>query len=65
MKTIRSDLGQRDLDLCRLYVEEMNRKGSPAYEPWEQELVAWATDPDRVPRRSTVAKLRVRFPKEG
>jgi hypothetical protein len=41
----------------------MNRKGLSAYEPWEQELEIWANNPDRYPRTSTVAKLRIRFSK--
>ena len=65
MKARPSDLMPKDRDLCLLYLEEMNRKGRPAYEPWERELVAWAEDLDRLPRKSTLKRLRLRFPKEG
>jgi hypothetical protein len=63
-KARHSDLVPKDRDRCLLYVEEMNRKALPAHEPWEQELVAWAENPDRLPRKSTLEKLRLRFPEE-
>jgi hypothetical protein len=59
----RTDLTLKDWELCRQYVEEMRGKGLSAHEPWEQELEAWAADPGRFPRRSTIAKLRLRLSK--
>ena len=62
MKIRNPDLIRRDWGLCCSYVKEMQQKGLPAYELWELELEAWATNPDRQPRKSTVTKLRLRFP---
>ena len=61
MKTRREDLSPKDWDSCHLYLNEINRNGLLAHEPWEPELVAWAADPDRIPRRSTITKLRLGF----
>jgi hypothetical protein len=58
----RPDLSQKDWELCCLYLGELKGQDISAHEPWERELEAWAADPDRYPRRSTVAKLRLRFP---
>jgi len=60
MEFSRPDLSQKDWELCCLYIEQLKRQGSPPFEPWEHELEAWALDPNRYPRRSTVAKLRIR-----
>jgi hypothetical protein len=62
MKIRNPDLSRRDWELCCSYVKEMEQKGLPAYELWELELEAWATNPDRQPRKSTATKLRLRFP---
>ncbi len=59
----RADVTGKDWELCRLYVDEMKRKGQSPHEPWEQELEAWAANPDRYPRSSTIAKLRIRLAK--
>ena len=59
----RSDLSQKDWELCCFYIEELKRQGLLPYEPWEHELEAWAADPNRYPRRSTLAKLRIRVPR--
>ncbi len=56
----RADVSHEDWELCRRYVDEMKRKGLSAHEPWEHELEAWMAHPDRYPRRSTLAKLRIR-----
>jgi hypothetical protein len=59
------DLSHKDWELCRSYVEDIKHRGFSAYEPWEWELEAWAANPNRQPRKSTVAKLRLRFPIRG
>jgi hypothetical protein len=61
MKKKRPPPSKEDWELCRRYIAEMTRKGLVAHEPWERELEAWAADPDRYPRGSTVSKLRIRF----
>ena len=61
MKIKNHDLTPRkDWELCRTYVQEMKQKGFSAHEAWEFELEAWAADPNREPRKSTVTKLRLR-----
>jgi hypothetical protein len=62
MKIRNPDLRREDWEFCRTYVKEMELKGLSACEPWELELEAWAANPDRQPRKSTVIKLRLRFP---
>lgn len=62
MRNRRPDLSPKDWELCHRYVAEMKRQGVSPHEPWEQELEAWAADPERHPRGSTVTKLRIRFP---
>jgi hypothetical protein len=62
MKIRNPDLSRKDWELCCTYVKEMEQKGLPAYEPWELELEARATNLDRQPRKSTITKLRLRFP---
>jgi hypothetical protein len=64
MKNNRSNLSQKDWELCCRYVQEMTHTGLLAHEPWELELETWAANPDRYPRKSTVKKLRIRFPNE-
>ena len=61
VKTKSSDLSRRDRELCHRYLEELEGKGLSVYEPWERELEAWAVDPSRYPRVSTLVKLRLRF----
>ena len=56
-----NDLKLRDWELCRLYLEEMRRKGAAAHEPWEYELETWAQRREAVPRASTIRRLRLRF----
>lgn len=58
----RPDLNQKDWELCCLYLRELKGQEISVHEPWERELEAWAADPGRYPRRSTVVKLRMRFP---
>jgi hypothetical protein len=62
MKQRRSDLNQKDWELCCRYIEELNGRGLSAHEPWEMELQGWAANPDCYPRGSTIIKLRLRFP---
>jgi len=62
MKARNPNLSRKDWELCCAYIEEMERKGVGAHEPWELDLVRWAVDANRHPRASTVAKLRIRFP---
>jgi hypothetical protein len=62
MKIRNPELSRKDWQLCCTYVEEMRQRGLSAYEPWELELEAWAANPDRQPGKSTVTKLRLRFP---
>ncbi len=61
MKARTPNLSQKDWELCCTYLEEMKQKGLSTHEPWEFELEAWAADPNRHPRGSTIAKLRLRF----
>jgi hypothetical protein len=63
MKTNRPELSAGDRELCALYIEKMRREGLQAHEPWEHELEAWAADPARVPRQSTIRRLRIRLPR--
>ena len=62
MEFKRTDLSKKDWELCCSYIESLKRQGLTPYEPWERELEAWAINPNRYPRRSTVAKLRIRMP---
>jgi len=39
----------------------MHRIGATAHEPWELDLERWAEQPERLPRTSTIRKLRLRF----
>jgi len=59
------DLSPNDWALCCTYVQDMKQKGLAAHEPWEYELEAWAADSHRQPRKSTVTKLRLRYPTPG
>ncbi len=61
MKIRNPDVTRKDWGLCRTYLEEMQRKGLSAYEPWELELETWFVNPSRQPRKSTVDRLRVRY----
>ena len=61
MRARTPNLSRKDWELCCAYLEELKQKGLSPYEPWEFELEAWAADPNRPPRSSTVAKLRIRF----
>jgi len=63
MKIKNPDLSPDDWELCRKYVNQLAQKDVLAHEAWEFELENWAENPDRQPRRSTVAKLRLRFQK--
>ncbi len=56
------DLSQRDWELCQQYLEQLIRKGVPAHEPWENDLESWAANRKLFPRKSTIARLRLRFP---
>lgn len=60
MKIKNPEITPKDWQQCCTYVEEMKHKGQSAHEPWELELQRWAADPNRQPRRSTVARLRLR-----
>jgi hypothetical protein len=60
MKIKNHDLSRKDRELCRTYVKEMKQRGLLAREAWEFELEAWAADPNRELRKSTVTKLRLR-----
>ena len=55
------DLDARDWQLCQLYLQGMHRIGAAAHEPWELDLERWAEQPERLPRTSTIRKLRLRF----
>jgi hypothetical protein len=54
------DLSRKDWELYRTYVQEMKQNGFSAHETREFELEAWAADPNREPRKSTVTTLRLR-----
>jgi len=60
MKIKNAEISQKDWQQCCIYVQEMKHKAQLAHEPWELELQNWAADPNRQPRRSTVARLRLR-----
>jgi phosphate transport system substrate-binding protein len=51
----------KEWEFCRRYLEQLQRAGLSAHEPWELELEAWARDREHVPRPSTLARLRLRF----
>ena len=59
MKIKNHDLSRKDWEFCRTYVQEMKQKGGSTHEAWEFELEAWAADPNREPRKSSVTKLRL------
>jgi hypothetical protein len=60
MKIKNYDLSRKDWEFCCTYVQKMEQKGLSTHEAWEFELEAWAADPNREPRKSTVTKLRLR-----
>lgn len=62
MKIKNPDVTQKDWELCRTYLLEMKQKGLSAHEPWELELETWLVNPNWQPRKSTVDRLRVRYP---
>jgi hypothetical protein len=61
MRARTPNLSRKDWELCCAYLEELKQTRLSPYEPWEFELEAWAANANRVPRGSTVAKLRIRF----
>jgi hypothetical protein len=65
MKIKNYDLSRKDWELCCTYVQKMEQEGLSAHETWEFELEAWAADPNREPRKSTVTKLRLRVQHAG
>ena len=62
MKIRNHDLSPNDFELCRIYINQLSKKGLSAQEPWELQLENWAINPDRPPSKSTVTRLRLRFP---
>jgi hypothetical protein len=60
MKIKNPEISQNDWQQCCTYVEEMKHRGQQADEAWELELKDRAADSNHQPRKSTVARLRLR-----
>lgn len=56
------DFTSKDWELCRRYIDELRLQGLSPHEPWELELETWADQQGHLPRRSTIHRLRLRFP---